>query len=82
MAPKLKTDSQKHVKTMFENGDWSTKINPEKSYFYDNFDVQKLVDDYVGTGYLEKTCTKSTPIKKLLKLLKILELLFQIKMGK
>ena len=30
MVPKPKTDSKKHVKTMFENGDWSTKINQEK----------------------------------------------------
>ena len=51
---------------MFENGDWSTKINqekqvnhmestrkPGKSYFYNNVDVQKLVDDYCGKGQLQ-----------------------------
>lgn len=55
---------------MFENGDWSTKINqekqvnhmestrkPGKSYFYNNVDVQKLVDDYAGTGELDVTRT-------------------------
>lgn len=56
-----------YVKSNLQDGSFGAKINPEKqaphiestqlegkSYFFDNVDVQKLFDDYAGTGFVER----------------------------
>lgn len=56
-----------YVKEKLQDGSFGNKINPEKqaphmkstklegkSYFFDDVDVQKLFDDYAGTGFVER----------------------------
>ena len=56
-----------YVKSNIQDGTFGDLINPEKqaphmkstqlegkSYFFDDVDVQKLFDDYAGTGFVER----------------------------
>ncbi len=64
------TEDQKYTQTKIVNGEWGTEINAEKqaphmesthlegkSYLYDSEDPQKLLNQYSGTGKLERDRT-------------------------
>lgn len=64
----LKLQDNYFVKARLKDGRYGSKINPEKqaphmestkidgkSYFYDNVDIQKLFNQYAGTGWIERT---------------------------
>ncbi|MEA0565015.1 minor capsid protein [Lysinibacillus irui] len=68
-----------YVKTNLQNGTFGTLVNPDKqaphmdstqtegkSYFFDNVDVQKILDQYAGTGIVEKDRHGNRTVKEVI----------------
>ncbi|MGE7840112.1 minor capsid protein [Lysinibacillus sp. NPDC093712] len=68
-----------YVKSNLRDGSFGTKINPEKqaphmestqlegkSYFFDDVDVQKIMDRYAGTGIVEKDRHGNRTVKEII----------------
>lgn len=68
-----------YVKTNLQNGTFGTLVNPEKqaphmdstqtegkSYFFDTVDVQKILDQYAGTGIVEKDRHGNRTVKEVI----------------